>query len=222
MELLRLFPTTIGIFKNINTACHRQLYDRLNQLAVLETARIKSQLLEQNIKDRTIDNFFQSRSGLHLNSMFDNITNFVQQSALNYALECGFDIDPTKLYIADSWFNHSTGYIATHTPHTHSNSFLSAVYYLSAPEGSGSLYFLHPNMQVNSIDPDHKTQTVDNSTEFVIEPEEGMCVIFKSSTTHGVSSNSLDSKNRISIAYNFNVSNLGEKSISSHYNGVKR
>ena len=58
MELLRLFPTTIGLFKNTDTAGHRHLYARLNELAILETARIKSHLLEKNIKDLTIDNFF--------------------------------------------------------------------------------------------------------------------------------------------------------------------
>lgn len=220
MDIIRLFPTTVGIYKNTDLSSHPAAIEKVKLVVSQEHPLIKQNLKNRNIRDLNVENFYQSKSGIHHDSVFESISKYASNKALTYAIGCGFDIKEKDFYIADSWFNYSTGHIATHTPHTHSNSFLSAVYYLSAPAGSGSLYFLHPNMQVNSIDPDHAMQTVDNTTEFAIDPEEGLCVVFKSSSIHGVSSNLLENDFRISIAFNFNVRNLGEKSISSHYNGV--
>lgn len=222
VSLIRLFPTTIGIFKNKDHTSHKTAIDRINEITAHEQQVIFKKMQQRGIKDMVVENFYQSKSNLHHDFTFEPIINFVKKKAFEYAIDCGFDINESKFYIADCWFNNSTGHVSTHTPHTHSNSFVSGVYYLSAPEGSGALYFMHPNMQVNTIDPDHKYQTVDNTTEFAVDPEEGLCVIFKSCTVHGVSSNCLNNERRISIAFNFNISNLGENSISSHYNGVPK
>lgn len=209
-NIIRIFPTSIGLYE-----CKKKNYDsECNSL-------IDLYLQEQNKSSNiNVSQFLQTPTGLHRNKLFASISQFVTDCVFNYINECGFDVEKNELYIADSWANISSGIVTTHTPHTHSNSFISAVFFASAPKGSGSLYFMHPNMAVNTIDPDHKHQTVDNTTEVAFDPEPGMCVVFKSSTIHGTSYNMLNNgQYRVSLAYNFNVKNLGKNSLFSHYEG---
>ena len=204
-ELHRLFPSTVGLYSNEECKSHK---DVKNLLVNLKSTG--------NLKQSTPD-FFQSVSGIHLKNELKDINSFVKQSVFDFIISCGYNVDFEDLYIADSWANTSSNKAVTHTPHSHSNSFISAVYYSSAPKGSGSLYFLHPCSQLHSLDPDHLRQTIDNTTEASFEPKEGDCIVFRSALVHGVSQNYLANLDRISIAYNFNIKHLGKLSASSHY-----
>lgn len=211
-NIVRVFPTSIGLYEDQN-------FDYSSEKNVLIDI-YKNEC--QSVDNINVSQFLQTPTGLHLNQQFKKISDFVTDCVFSYVSECGFDVDRSDLYIADSWANVSTGIVTTHTPHTHSNSFISAVIFISAPKGAGSLYFMHPNMAVNTIDPDHKVQTSDNATEVAFDPVPGLCVVFKSSTIHGTSYNMLnENEYRISLAYNFNVKQLGKKSLFSHYEGVK-
>jgi uncharacterized protein (TIGR02466 family) len=210
-EIYRLFPTTVGIYTNKNLECH----DYIEKVLEDKFFQYKNSSFVKEHK--ILENFYQTQTLFHKLDFMTDINQFVFRSVCDFVKECQYDVKDEEIYIADSWCNVSTGNISTHTPHTHSNSFISAVYFLSAPPGSGSLYFLHPCMQINSIDPHHINSSVDNSTEFALDPVPGQCVIFKSSTIHGTTSNFLVNDYRISIAYTFNVKHLGKGSLFSHY-----
>lgn len=210
-DFYKIFPTLVGIYKNGNTAAHSDI----NTFLKIYYNKYKDQsIVKQN---KMLEQFYQTSTGVDQIEAVNPINNFVINTVIDFMIEQGFDFNVDEVYIADCWANISTGTISTHTPHTHSNSLISAVYYVSAPINSGNLYFLHPCMQVNSIDPDHSNTSIHNSTEFVVAPEEGQCVVFKSSTIHGTTSNALVNEYRISIAYTFNIKKLGKKSLFSHY-----
>jgi uncharacterized protein (TIGR02466 family) len=199
-EIVRMFPTTVGFYNNSDFSIH---------VGVKEV--VKDKLLTSS------SNFFQTKTGVHKFKEFEKVNYFVKSAVFDFVKECGYDIEFNELYIADSWVNISTATATTHPPHGHSNSFISAVYYPQAPKGSGQLMFMHPCPQMHSIDPDHAGPTVDNSSQTCIDPEEGLCIVFRSSTIHGTTPNNLTDDERISVAYNFNVRNLGKNSVSSHY-----
>lgn len=210
-EIYHLFPTLVGLYQNNDKSSH----DSIRQL--LENKMTEYQNSDFILKNPALREFCQTPTGLHKVKFLDSLNLFITDCVFDYLLKSNFNVDKQDLYIADCWANISTGNSITHIPHTHSNSFISVVYFLSVPEHSASLYFLHPCMQMNSLDPDHKKTTIENSTEFAVTPEEGQCVIFKSSTIHGTSANNLFKKNRISIAYTFNIKQIGKHSLFSHY-----
>lgn len=108
----------------------------------------------------------------------------------------------TKEYFCESaWLNISK----TNTfqeMHTHNESTISAVYYISTPPGSGKLVFEDPR------EPDMlpiKDIAVRNDLSFVkigYEATEGTLIIFRSYLRHMVTIG-LNNEPRISIAFNF-------------------
>lgn len=86
--------------------------------------------------------------------------------------------------------------------HYHPGMTFSAVYYLSAPEGSGNIVFnnpLHPDMlPVKNMDSD----TIYNYVNCSYPAKENRLIIFRSFLQHMVAKGNND-KDRISIAFNF-------------------
>ena len=86
--------------------------------------------------------------------------------------------------------------------HTHNESTISAVYYISAPTGSGKLVFEDPR------EPDMlpiKNIPVRNELSFVkvgYEAKEGSLIIFRSYLRHMVTVGT-NAEPRISVAFNF-------------------
>jgi uncharacterized protein (TIGR02466 family) len=209
-QIKDLFPTRVGFFERTDISDHELILD-----AIKDAEKEKLEIVS-NSDDKHVLDFIQTDTGFD-EKISIKLKNFVKDCVYNYAIGCNYSIQYEDLYIADCWANYSKGTVTTHTPHIHSNSLFSVVYYLSAPKGSGSLYFMHPNMQVNSLEPDPRAMGVENSSEFAIEPNEGLCVVFKSNTIHGTSANSIEYGHRANIAFTFNVKNLGKRSIMSHY-----
>ena len=86
---------------------------------------------------------------------------------------------------AGCWFNHMPpGAVTTLHSHDDDDELLSAVYYVSVPENSGSLV-------IHQHDEQH-----------VITPEEGKFVFFAPDVAHEVSEN-LSTRERLSIGINF-------------------
>lgn len=87
--------------------------------------------------------------------------------------------------------------------HSHPNSIFSAVYYVSAPEGSGNIIFEDPRepdmLPLKNIT---KRNSLTNSRA-QYKPEDGMLIIFRSYLRHMVQPGS-NTHARISFALNFN------------------
>ena len=88
--------------------------------------------------------------------------------------------------------------------HHHSNSDLSAAYYVSAHENCGDIVFYDPRPAPVHNHPISKTPNKFNATVNSIKPEPGMLVLFPSYLEHSVNPN-LSDKKRIVISFNISL-----------------
>jgi uncharacterized protein (TIGR02466 family) len=111
--------------------------------------------------------------------------------------------NPDNIYLTNMWTTiYPTG--AYVPEHTHSNSLLSGVFYVKAPENCGNIVFHDPSfiaktMMIHKID---QFPTVD--TKFIQEVEDGMMILFPSWLPHMTLKN--DSKeDRIILSFNIGL-----------------
>ena len=88
--------------------------------------------------------------------------------------------------------------------HQHSNSDISAAYYITAPEGCGDIVFYDPRPARVYKQPIAKSPNRLNGTVNSIKPEAGMLVLFPSYLDHSVNPNISDKK-RIVISFNLSL-----------------
>ena len=89
-----------------------------------------------------------------------------------------------------------------HKMHSHPNNFLSAVYYVCAPEGGNSITFHDPRPQPAIIAPPRTEMVAANAGKADLKVADGDFVVFPAWLFHSVSVNTSRQK-RISIAFNF-------------------
>jgi len=87
-----------------------------------------------------------------------------------------------------------------HSPHTHSNNFLSGVFYLQSDDLSAGLEFFDPRAQTGVLCPRIKTGNVMNANAVGFAPRENMGLIFPSWLQHWVKTS--DSDERMSVSWN--------------------
>ena len=88
--------------------------------------------------------------------------------------------------------------------HQHSNSDISAAYYVTAHEGCGDIVFYDPRSARVYKQPIAKSPNKLNGTVNSIKPEAGMLVLFPSYLDHSVNPNISDKK-RIVISFNLSL-----------------
>lgn len=161
-------------------------------------------------------NIFQSNGFLHLDNKLLNLNKHVSKCVEDYLNKHRYAYSKKNLYISNCWANLSGNLACTHRSHIHRNTIISAVYFASVPQGAGKLYFPHSNLSAEMLRPETTELHPYNWLEYIVNPVEGLCVIFKSSTQHGVEQNKFLNENdtRLSIAYTFNIDHIGE---GSHY-----
>ncbi len=135
------------------------------------------------------------------NKFFFEVLPVIQQYTSVFQLAYNHD---TKL--SNLWFNvnrkHNFNY-----PHTHGDSQISGIYYLSAPENSGNLMFNNPDYMIKNLpffSGPFKNHDSFNSVQFRVTPKENLLVLFPSHIEHYVEPNKSDEP-RISIAFNINI-----------------
>ena len=102
--------------------------------------------------------------------------------------------------ITGMWAN-QMGMGQTHPPHTHSNNFLSGVYYLYSSDETAPIQFFDPRAQANVLQPRKKSNRY-NSSMMQFNSVEGRGYIFPSWLMHWVPTNVHE---RISISWNIIV-----------------
>lgn len=199
-QVLKLFPTVVSVYKNTDISWHNEVIDVCRK----HTMRTERQ------------NFLQTTSDLYKTNLTTKVDNFILDCCDDYLKTMGYYRD--ELRIKSSWANISGPNVTTHTQHIHNNSFLSAVYYLSAPAGAGGIYFNHPNQLIFSHEPDIETIDPINQTSMELVAEPGMCVVFRSTTAHGTTLNQLtEGEERINIAYDVEMLNIGHRRYNDGY-----
>ena len=86
----------------------------------------------------------------------------------------------------------------------HSNNYISAAYYVKAPEKSGNIIFHDPIAERVIRTPKINNQNKLNSNIFSVEPKEGLLVLFPSYLHHSVDTNTSDEE-RIVVSFNIDL-----------------
>ena len=105
-----------------------------------------------------------------------------------------------SIEITGMWAN-QMGMGQTHPPHTHSNNFLSGVYYLYSSDETAPIQFFDPRAQASVLQPRKKSNRY-NSSMVQFNSVEGTGYIFPSWLMHWVQTNVHE---RISISWNIIV-----------------
>ena len=132
--------------------------------------------------------------------------NFIEgiKKNINFALnDMNWDLNKQSVSINNLWaIINEKG--AWNQKHHHSNSDLSAAYYVCAHENCGDIVFYDPRPAPVYKSPIAKSPNNLNATVNSIKPEAGMLVLFPSYLEHSVNPN-LSDKKRIVISFNINL-----------------
>jgi uncharacterized protein (TIGR02466 family) len=131
---------------------------------------------------------------------FDPITNFIKEQVEVYCTSVGIDVKSIQTTPHLPWFNiYRKGDFQEF--HHHSNTALSAVYFLSGNAEKGAKLFLKKSLNdmLSPMISNINWQTIDR---LFYKPEPGKVVIFRGHMEHAVEQHE-DDIPRISLAYNF-------------------
>ena len=103
-----------------------------------------------------------------------------------------------KIQITNMWSNHLYNG-ESHPPHTHSNNFLSGVYYLHYGENTAPIQFFDPRVQVSILVPRRKRNNWHNSSMIQFDSVKGSGFIFPAWLQHWVPATHHE---RISVSWN--------------------
>ena len=132
-----------------------------------------------------------------------DIKEFCEDHIDNYVKEVMNPRDDLEFYITQSWLNY-TKLGGSHGMHTHQNSMISGVFYLSSSKGNG-LSFFDPNMRIKRI---LKIESsLENPSQWSGEVitaglDTNKLVLFPSWLGHAVDPNPEQTTTRLSLAFN--------------------
>jgi len=188
MEVMTIFPTTIGKFK-----LDRNISD--DEMSVAYEEEKESEL-------NMGDNSTGKNSYILESPKLKNLKEFLVKS-LNeffYTLHGAYD-DSVSLYITQSWFNY-TKQNQSHHKHMHENSIISGVFYFNADVNSDSINMYAKNfLQGDHINIPPKEVNIYNRECVILPAETGTLYLFNSKIQHDVSPTN-SNNTRISLAFN--------------------
>ncbi len=115
----------------------------------------------------------------------------------------GWRYIPEKVGISEIWsiINKKGTF---NTSHNHPGSYLSAAYYVKAPDECGDIHFFDPNEIKKFNSPPIENRTELSASGFSIKAQEGSLLIFPSYLYHDVGKN-LSNEDRIVISFNVSI-----------------
>jgi len=137
------------------------------------------------------------------NDKLQDIKEFCEDHIDNYVKEVHNPRKDLEFYITQSWLNY-TKLGGSHGMHTHQNSWISGVFYLSAPEGNG-ICFYDPNMRIKrilKIDSSLENPSQWQGEKITVPLETNQLVLFPSWLGHAVDPNPEQNITRLSLAFN--------------------
>ena len=189
-----IFPTVLARF-----LCNEDDLSRLDRSQMITYIRNN----ERTIQDRAVH---QSSEDLYKLSTFRNLYDVLMEQCINHIKKLDYSFDSIEM--TGMWGNNMLPG-TTHPPHTHSNNFLSGVFYLLSPNGKGKngkpvaspIQFFDPRVQSNIFSPRKKPNPL-NSNVMSYPCLEGVGYIFPSWLQHWVPPTPVE---RISISWNIIV-----------------
>ncbi len=176
-------------------------YERVN----LEMLRYITDL-QKNDPDGIVKSNFKGWHSKNFDMKNQQAKDFIEaiKNNINIALnDMGWDLEKQTVKIKSLWaiINWKD---AWNQKHHHSNSDLSAAYYVAAHENCGDIVFYDPRPAPVHNHPMSKSPNKLNATVNSIKPEPGMLVLFPSYLEHSVNPN-LSDKKRIVISFNISL-----------------
>jgi uncharacterized protein (TIGR02466 family) len=176
----------------------------------LNPALLKEIEIEQfrDQKGETVSNIlgWHSTNNLHKRDSFNDFNQIILANTTEIANFMGWDLQQISLNITTCWAI-VNGKMASNSVHSHPNSILSGVYYLQAPENSGSIYFSDPRPSSRVLVPPVAEFNIWNFPKVSYKPYVGTMLIFPSWLWHGVEMN-MSEEVRISLSFNIGMSAL--------------
>ena len=177
-----LFPTVVHQFTlDISLIDKRQMISYINQ-GTLKPNGMK-----------------QTEDDIHKISYFKNFKDEI--ITLNKTILDKLEYEYEDILITSMWGNLLFPN-QTHSPHTHSNNFLSGVFYLQSDDLSGEIEFFDPRPQAGVLSPRIKKGIMENSNVIGFKPKDSMGLIFPAWLQHWVQPTSSE---RVSVSWNILV-----------------
>ena len=114
-----------------------------------------------------------------------------------------WDVNNLQVKITSMWsiINNKN---ASNSRHIHSNNYISAAYYVKAPNNCGDIVFHDPRSAAVFRHPRVLTPNKLNSNIYSVQPKEGLLVLFPSYLQHSVDKNN-SNEERIVISFNIDL-----------------
>ena len=156
--------------------------------------------IEKLYKERKYDDNWQTGPGLEKIEPFKWFATDIGKAAFDVFDKLNYDIKDIDM--TDMWGNIlKPG--ETHPPHTHSNNFLSGVFYLNSDAKTG-IIFQDPRPAADVLVPRKKTKTNENSNLLSYTSNTNRLILFPSWLLHWVPTNK-SNRDRISISFNIQI-----------------
>ncbi len=184
-----IWTSKIDNYEEINKMMHNYIYNlqRKNPEGVIKS----------NLKGWHSKNF---------NMKDDEPKNFIEaiKKNINKAInDMAWDLNNQEVSLSNMWaIINKKG--AMNQKHHHSNSDLSAAYYVTAQEGCGDIIFYDPRPSKLYKHPLSNKPNLLNANNNSVKPEAGMLVLFPSYLEHSVDPNTSDDE-RVVISFNINL-----------------
>lgn len=191
MNLLSIFPTTIGKFE-------------LGRAFIPEEmAFVNSQPTHKNMGNTTSDNRYVLRD-----DTLKSLSTFIESAVAQYLQAIYAPKHNVSLRVTQSWLNY-TKPGEFHHKHAHPNSFISGVLYVKAKKETDKIHFYKEGYQQIKVATDN--WNVHNSESWWFDVGEGDLMIFPSHLTHMVEPVQGEDT-RVSLSFNtFPVGYVGEE-----------
>jgi uncharacterized protein (TIGR02466 family) len=186
-----IFPTPVGVVSFSNM----ELFDRMANNVLTLKNQSASTLFEDTGNWCTNDDLNELPQFAELTKLID--------SEVRAFLQDVHKANPDHFKMSCMWSNvHNTK--SKHHIHSHPNSFLSGVVYLSTPDNPGNIFFVDPRMGSRYHAPDYFEKTIYNEKICNFTPRAGMMLLFPSWLDHGTDcGNFLETEYRISLSFNY-------------------
>jgi uncharacterized protein (TIGR02466 family) len=195
-QILKLFSQPIFKYKIEN-------YEKLNE-ELLEFIYKLNENDKVGVKKSNINGWHSKSFDLNdpnniPNKFLNHISNNIKDVFKNY----GWVYDPSKIKCSSMWaiINKKGNY---NMEHSHSNNYLSAAYYVKAPENCGNFKASNPNIINRNLFPKSNQATELNSNSASIKITEGDLLIFPAYLPHSVEENKSD-EDRVIVSFNIDI-----------------
>ena len=114
-----------------------------------------------------------------------------------------WDLKNFQLKVTNCWAIINKKF-ASNAGHIHANSLISSAYYVSAPKECGHIVFDDPRPGATIKKGPYKNLNNWNQGNFLIEPKNGLLVMFPSFLTHHVQPN-MSEEERVIVSFNLDI-----------------